>query len=367
MLKKIFKKNNQNNAILKKGLPVFGIVLLLLLLLFFLLLEKSHAAGSHNLKIQILSLCGNNIKELNEQCDGFDLAGNSCLSRGFIGGSLSCNTSCFFNTSECKISPSGGGVGGAVNNPPDTLATRIIFSGRAYPLSKVSILKDGQLEVTTIAGPNAHFFVTIPNLSNGNYNFSVFGEDSRGNRSTLFNFPVYVNIGAIIDIGGIFIPPIISVNRNQVKRGENIVIFGQSVPEADITIAINSEQQIFKKVKADKSGVYLYNFDTSVLEIGGHSAKSKGILNEETSPFGGSVGFFVGDGEQFINKDKSRCSFKADLNNDCLINLVDFSVAAYWHKRNLSVDFKKIEADKLNSDGKIDLTDFSIIAFYWTG
>ncbi len=59
------------------------------------------------------TVCGNNIKEIDEQCDGTDLAGQSCLTRGFSGGNLSCNTNCTFNTSACT---DGGGGGGGL--PP---------------------------------------------------------------------------------------------------------------------------------------------------------------------------------------------------------------------------------------------------------
>jgi hypothetical protein len=50
------------------------------------------------------------------------------------------------------------------------------------------------------------------------------------------------------------------------------------------------------------------------------------------------------------------------MNNDKQVNLVDFSIAAYWYKRPsppANID--------LNSDGKVDLVDFSIMAYYWTG
>ena len=53
---------------------------------------------------------------------------------------------------------------------------------------------------------------------------------------------------------------------------------------------------------------------------------------------------------------------KSDVNSDTKINLVDFSILAYWYKREsppTNVD--------LNADGKIDLVDLSIMAFYWTG
>jgi DNA/RNA endonuclease YhcR with UshA esterase domain len=55
--------------------------------------------------------CGNNIKEGDEECDGTDLAGQTCITRGFVGGTLSCNFDCTFNTSNCApiLSPGGGG------------------------------------------------------------------------------------------------------------------------------------------------------------------------------------------------------------------------------------------------------------------
>ena len=61
------------------------------------------------------------------------------------------------------------------------------------------------------------------------------------------------------------------------------------------------------------------------------------------------------------------CNERADLNNDCKINLTDFSIAGYrWLKRPMDNPFIPIEAVKLNADGTINLTDFSIMAYYWT-
>ena len=46
------------------------------------------------------ALCGNNIIEGTEQCDGTNLNGKTCASLGYIGGTLKC-TNCFFDTSGC--------------------------------------------------------------------------------------------------------------------------------------------------------------------------------------------------------------------------------------------------------------------------
>lgn len=59
--------------------------------------------------------CGDNIIENDEQCDGTDLGGASCFSRGFSGGVLSCTSSCVFNTLSCTTGSFGGGSGSIGN------------------------------------------------------------------------------------------------------------------------------------------------------------------------------------------------------------------------------------------------------------
>ncbi len=258
--------------------------------------------------------------------------------------------------------PGGGGGGGG-----GTIATvtSVGFSGRAYPLSKVTVLKDGQIAITTIAGPDANFSISLTGLSAGSYTFSVFGEDSEGRRSSPFTFQVSITGGATTNIGGIFIAPTISVDKSEVKKGDDIAIFGQSAPTAEITINVNSDEPFFVKTTTDKDGVYLYNFDTSPLEYGQHSARSKMALLGMVSSFSNSVSFVVGTKTVFAKLTKAPA--KGDLNGDKKMNLIDFSIAAYWYKRPLSAQFKLTESEYLNGDGKIDLVDFSIMAFYWTG
>lgn len=313
-----------------------------------------------------LNVCGDNIAEGQEACDNTDFNGLSCNNYGFNRGSLKCNLDCTIDTDNCyteNLPPGGGGGGGGggvVVSPP---STSVFFSGRAYPLSSVTILKDGQIAVTTIAGPDAKFDVKLSGLSTGNYNFSVYSEDDDGNRSSLFTFSVFVTTGSSTEISGIFLAPTISTDKSEVKYGEDIAIFGQSVPDSTVTVNINSDQEFFRYVQTDKNGAYLHYFDTTLLEKGDHSARSKVRLAEEVSDYGQSVAFLVGESNIDRIKDDSSCSSrKADLNCDAKINIVDFSIAAYWYKRSnpdLKVD--------LNKDGKVDLIDFSIMAFYWTG
>jgi hypothetical protein len=309
-----------------------------------------------------ISVCGNNIKEGGEQCDGTDLGGATCQSLGFTGGTLSCSASCNFNTSACTSGGRGGGGGGGGGvYAPLPAETKVVFSGRAYPNSVVTLLKDAQIAATTIAGADANFSITLSGLSGGNYIFSVYSEDNKGNRSSLLTFPVSVTSGITTQISGIFIAPTIAVDKSEVKKGDNIAIFGQSAPQSEITIQVSSDKEFFVKTLSDKNGVYLYNFGTEVLDYGSHLTKSKAAKDGEISSFSKAVSFLVGTKNVFAVLPQ-KCPAKADLNGDCRVNLVDFSIAAYWYKR--SSPPKNVD---LNGDGKIDLVDFSIMAFYWTG
>ncbi|MFH0955139.1 MAG: hypothetical protein V1777_03475 [Candidatus Micrarchaeota archaeon] len=47
------------------------------------------------------AICGNNTIEGTEQCDTTDLNGQTCLTKDFNGGILTCNSNCTFNTGAC--------------------------------------------------------------------------------------------------------------------------------------------------------------------------------------------------------------------------------------------------------------------------
>ncbi len=256
------------------------------------------------------------------------------------------------------VGPGGGGGGGG-GGTGFSSPTAVTFSGRAYPLSKVTILRDGNIAITTIAGPDARFSVTLENLTGGNYTFSTYTEDANGRRSASFSFPLFLTEGATTTVSGIFLAPTIDVDKAEVKQGDNINIFGTAAPSSTITISVHSPVEHFVQTQTDPNGTYLYTYDTSLLERGSHQTKSKVSLSSVASEYGTSAGFTVGD--KNIPKD-SICGRRGDLNKDCRVNIVDFSVLAYWYKRP-----NVLEGIDLNADGQITIVDFSILAYYWTG
>ena len=252
----------------------------------------------------------------------------------------------------------GGGGGGSPNN--NSPVGSITFSGRAYPRSTITILKDAQVALTTVTDANSQFSATLSNLSTGNYFFSVYGEDNSGNRSSLLTFPISVTSGVSNNVAGIFIAPTTAIDKSQVKKGDDIAIFGQTTNAGEVTIQVNSDEPYFVKTTADATGVYLYNFDTSPLEYGNHSTKSKTAKGNEISSYGVATPFIVGTSNILAEAKEKPIQKNGDTNNDNKVNLIDFSIAAYWYNRP-----NPPKGADANGDGKVNLIDFPDVWRLW--
>lgn len=295
--------------------------------------------------------CGNDIKEGSEQCDGSDLNSGTCVSRGYVSGTLSCNADCTFNTSNCS---SGGGGGGGGGSPPPT-ETKVIIKGKAYPLSSVTVLKDGKVITIATADSQADFKVEITDITAGVWTFGIWAEDKNGKKSITFSFTTSVISGMTTSISGIFLPPTINLSETVLQKGEILNILGQTAPESDISVFINSPEEIIEKTKAEIDGTWFLSFDTTPLEDGFHATRAKATSPEGLlSTFSQTLMFNIGEIIGGIIK-------SADINGDGRVNLVDFSILLYnWGTpENLKAD--------LNSDGEVNLIDFSIMMYWWTG
>jgi len=75
-----------------------------------------------NFNVTNTEVCGDDIKNSTESCDGSDFGGDSCASRGYNSGSLSCSSCSSIDASDCKNvnSDSEGGGGGGGGGTPVT-------------------------------------------------------------------------------------------------------------------------------------------------------------------------------------------------------------------------------------------------------
>lgn len=258
-------------------------------------------------------------------------------------------------------SPGGGGGGGGGGGSGGGGTASIFVSGSAYPNSTIYFYQDGREILRTVSGPDAKFEFSKSNIASGSYTFSVVAVDPKKQRSPAFSIPVTLPEDGTTRITGVFLAPTLATDYDQVKRGETITFFGLTVPDAGVVLQVNSSEPHFFQASSDEDGVYLMQFNSGVLELGKHTAKSQAQKSAVMSPYSNLVAFKVSDETQ-----RKVSVMKGDLNKDGRVNLYDFSIAAYWYKRTLTGTIITDEIERLNGDGVINLTDFSIIAYYWT-
>ncbi|MBZ9569748.1 hypothetical protein KJA16_02395 [Patescibacteria group bacterium] len=339
-----------SDSFFKKILP------LILFIIPSLLLIANHALSSNGttqLRIEITApapVCGDGVREGSEQCDKADLGGETCESRGYTGGTLSCNDDCTFDTSDCT-SPGGGG--GWV---PPPVETKVILKGKAFPGSEVHILKDGKEITITKADSKANFEKEITEITPGIYTFGLWVEDKDGIKSITYTLTFRVTSNVITTVSGIFLPPTIGIDKTSLSKGETLNIFGQTVPEVEVNVHILSPE-IVTTTTSDEIGAWLLPFNTKPLDEGAHITKARSQLSaEERSGFGKVLTFYIGE----VTVPLEEICRQSDFSEDGRVNLVDFSILlSWWEKANPRCD--------LNQNGIVDLADFSILLSCWTG
>lgn len=232
--------------------------------------------------------------------------------------------------------------------PPFPYAT-VVFKGKAYPSAFITILKDGSVAASFTAQNNGYFSKTLSGLDGGIYTFGIWAEDNEGRKSVTLSFTVDIIGGATTTISGIYLPPTIEIDKIKLKKGELLNYSGQSYPSSAITLFVFSDYDT-KQVITGNEGKWNYSLETSFLDLGSHTTKSKSQTDDgEQSTFSETLSFEISSG----------CS-GADLNQDGKVNLIDFSILLYWWER-------WEQCADLNSDGVVNLIDFSIMMYYWTG
>ncbi len=317
--------------------------------------------------------CGNGTREPVEECEGNDFGGKSCVTFGFDEGSLFCTNECKISTVNCIVRPrpsSGGGGGGTRGGAPASDTgfipgsevppgeTKVIVTGKSYPESDVHILKDGKVIGIVRTDTKADFYFETSEIPAGITSFGFWSQDPTGLKSTLLSLTFRVVSGAVTNISGVYLSPTIEVNKKSVQKGEDIKIYGSTVPQTEIKVFIHSDEEIVAKASSTEKGSWSLDFNTEPLSVDFHTAKAQFEANVSgnvvRSGFSRIVSFYVGRAGA-----EPVCA-EADLNGDGRVNLTDFSILLfYWGTDNECAD--------QNQNGTVDLIDFSIMMYYWTG
>ncbi|MDR3519475.1 MAG: dockerin type I domain-containing protein [Candidatus Pacebacteria bacterium] len=252
-----------------------------------------------------------------------------------------------------------GGGGGQLNGPIAIPQTSVRFSGDAYPDATVTLLENGTVATSVTADSKGLFDITLPEKYDGTILYSLEALDINNQKSLLINYPLVVTDGYLTYVSGIRFPPTISLDKVQVAVGGFLTVSGYSLPDTKLQIVIEGPGSQINKtftLNSGDDGSYDITLPLMALLAGNYSTY---IRYPDDTRISKLVSFIIGDSD--VSSINTTLNLPGDCNADGQINLVDFSVMAYWYgKPNppACVD--------VNHDGIVDLTDFSILAFYWT-
>ena len=229
-----------------------------------------------------LAVCGDNLRQGSEVCDGTALGGQTCQSQGFTSGTLICNLTCDgFDTSTCIIQ----NQPPTINAGPDEVITLPINSvnlsgtvtddGLPNPPAQVTVTWSKQSGPGTVTFSNQNQASTTATFSAaGTYLLRLSATDSE--LSSYDDVVVTVNSALVPQAPAITTPPISqtvnvgsSTTFNVVASGTAPLAYQWRKGSVDISGAINSSYTI-ANVQLSDAG----NYDVVV---------SNGILPNATS------------------------------------------------------------------------------------
>ena len=235
--------------------------------------------------------------------------------------------------------------------------TAVQFSGQAYPGATIFVLKGGVEVLSVLADKLGNFSATLPEQYNSTTVYTLFAQDITGNRSLLINYPLVVYIGFLTHLGGIHFAPTIVTDKIEVRIGDYLTAFGYGAPQKDMEAFISGIEKKTFTLASKADGSYRITIPILDLPKGNYTIYIRYAGDSRISKL---VKFVIGEAN--ILSTEGVLNIPGDCNSDSIINLVDFSVLAFWYgKSNPS------RCVDTNSDNKIDLIDFSILAFWWTG
>lgn len=248
--------------------------------------------------------------------------------------------------------PGGGGGGGG-----DDFSTGVRFTGRAYPFSRVVLLKEGDEVQSVTANFAGYFNIGLEENTARSIVYTLYAIDVLGNKSLLINYPVVVKIDSVAYLSGVLFVPTINTDKSVVKYGDFLTVSGYAIQNKELEIIVEDGGRSGFTTVAGNDGYYELSIPMGQLQRGEYKVYVK---YQDDPRFSKLIRFVIGDVNVF-NKEQIA-ELPGDCNFDKNINLVDFSILAFWYGKD-----NPPECVDTNKDRIINLVDFSILAFYWTG
>ncbi len=247
--------------------------------------------------------------------------------------------------------------GGGTVLPP--MKSGVGFSGYAYPGSQVVLLKNMEEIERVVADSSAFFSISVAEPYNSTSIYTLYADDIAQERSLLLNYPLVVSSGTFTQVSGIVFAPTITTDKINVQKSDSLIIEGYGRPQREITVMIR-ELGIVKKIYKTMTtieGRYSFVMSLNSLPSARYTISAQYTGDTRISKI---ISFILG--EETLSRELNPVALPGDCSLDRRVNLVDFSILAFWYGRE-----NPPSCIDTNKDGIINLVDFSILAYYWTG
>lgn len=249
---------------------------------------------------------------------------------------------------------------------PAAAMDSVVFRGFAYPLSMVTLLVNGSVVAEGPANIDGTFHLSLRNVASGVYTYSLRATDSYGLSSGLTSVTVLINSLMTTSIDNILLSPTLTADKVSALFGSPVTLFGKATPMTNLYLEVDDSAHLSKLLRSGADGTWRFDYDTRELGIGYHVVSVRQYVRDDTSPL--SLLYTVEVGNKNVFNATTSLAFlspyrrKCDVNADSRVNLLDFSIMAFWYERNFPPD--RVD---MNGDSSVDLADFSILAYCWTG
>ena len=253
---------------------------------------------------------------------------------------------------EPEPPPSGGGYPPVVI-PPVGAFGNVVFEGRAYPQSIVTITRNGTVSARFVVFADGAFSHELKAVPTGISSFGLYAQDNDGRISPTVNITISIAENTRTTIAGIFIPPTISVPL-EVARNGFLPSKGYSFPQSDIVLFFQLPGNPSSQTKANEQGKWQASYDLEGIADGEYSVRAKAI-----APDGAQSEFSETKTFKILAPELVECA-NGDFNGDGRVDIFDFSIMMFWWGGDNGC------ADQ-NNDGRVDIIDFSIMLYWWSG
>lgn len=229
--------------------------------------------------------------------------------------------------------------------------TRVSFSGQTTSGATVVIMQNGQRVTSTIADKDGKFNAELKNVPTGLNTYSLTSTDAAGNISQPSLFTLRVVERTNTQLSGLSLAPTIE------PRIENkeVVLRGYTVPNSLIYGYIEGVQGA-KEGRSDERGRFELRISLNNLKQGQYGLFVKVPAGEDSERI-----YVTKNADSTVTFISKIPKIYTDLNKDGRIDLVDFSILAFWYLKP-----NPPEGAEVVIDGVVDLRDFSVLAYYWT-